>query len=110
LQAETESEAYRAGEDGQGGEIDAGRVQADEDAEPDQKRVRELGKADARGGCERLQLLQALVDPAADPSRHQYEQGEREQELEHRPDGDARLARRNADVVEYADDGIEPPR
>ena len=108
LQAETQPQAYRAGEHRQGGEIDARRIQADENAEADQKRVREFGDADARRGGEGVQLLQPSVDPAADPCRHQHEQRQGEQQLQHRPHGDARLAGGNADAVENVDDGIEP--
>ena len=57
LQAEAEAEADGAGQHGERGEIDARGVQAHENAESDQKRVRELGDADAGGGREIKHLL-----------------------------------------------------
>src|SRR6267154_2193326 len=108
LQAEAQTEADRAGEHGEGGKIDAGGVEAHQNAEGDQKGVRELCDADAGGGRKIAELLQPPFDPTADPGGDQHEQCEREQQFENRPDRDAALAGDDADAVQGGDDGIEP--
>src|ERR1700730_15687296 len=108
LQAEAQAEADRAGQHGERGKIDAGGVEAHQNAEGDQKGVRELCDADAGGGRKVAELLQPPFDPAADPGGDQHEQREGEQQFENRPARDAALAGDDADAVEGGDDGIEP--
>ena len=108
LQAEAKTKADGAGQYGERGQIDAGGIQPQENGQADQEGVGELRDADARGGRESLKLLQAALHPAADPGGDQDEQGQREQQLQHRPDGDTALARRHPDAVQSTDDGIEP--
>ena len=45
------------------------------------QRVGELGEADAGRGREGAQPLEAAVDPAADPHRHEDEEGQGEEQL-----------------------------
>ena len=98
--AEAETEDDRAGEHGEGGEIDTGGVDAEQDAEADQKEIGGFADADAGGRRQRVDGHHPPFDGPRQQRHAEHEQRDHHQALDQRPKTEHRLAGQQIHLVE----------